>query len=130
MTYTQLSILAVIIAIIFDQVIFRTMLLRRKVFWTSYAIIIIFQLVSNGILTGFRIVRYNGKAILGSSTPLDRAPAFLGDGRIAFAPVEDLFFGFSLVLLTLVTWVWLGRLGIQREPRSGPPNSKVAKFFD
>ena len=129
MTYTQLSIAAAVVAIVLDLFIIRTSLLRRKIFWTSYAIIIIFQLVSNGILTGFRIVRYSGDAILGNSTPTDHAPAFLGDGRIVFAPIEDLLFGFSLVVLTLVTWVWLGRIGIQREPKSGPPHPRVARFF-
>jgi len=129
MTYTQLSIAAVVVAIILDLFIIRTSLLRRKIFWTSYAIIITFQLVSNGILTGLRIVRYSGDAILGNSTSTDHAPAFLGDGRIVFAPIEDLLFGFSLVVLTLVTWVWLGRIGIQREPKSGPPHPRVARFF-
>jgi lycopene cyclase domain-containing protein len=129
MTYTQLSVLAVIVAIILDLFVIRTQLLRKKVFWTAYAIIIVFQLISNGILTGFRIVRYSGDAIIGNSTPADHAPPFLGDGRIVFAPIEDLLFGFSLVLLTLVTWVWLGRVGIQREPKSGPPHTRIARFF-
>jgi hypothetical protein len=37
------------------------------------------------------------------------------------APVEDLLFGFTLVLLTLVLWVWWGRRGVQRTPYAGPP---------
>ena len=121
MTYTQLSLLGVTFAISADLWIFRTRLVRRRIFWKSYAIIISFQLLTNGILTGCRIVRYNGEAIIGSNTPADSPPSFLGDGRIAFAPVEDLLFGFSLVLLTLVLWVWLGRLGIGRTPVTGPP---------
>jgi hypothetical protein len=121
MTYTQLAIAGVIVASVLDLYVFRTRLLRRRIFWASYAIIIVFQLISNGVLTGFRIVRYSGTAIIGSSTPVDHAPAFIGDGRIAFAPIEDLLFGFSLVLLSLVLWVWLGRRGVQREPQAGPP---------
>ena len=121
MTYTQLAIAGVIIASLLDLYVFRTKLLRLRIFWASYAIIIVFQLISNGILTGFRIVRYSGAAIIGSSTPIDRTPTFIGDGRIAFAPIEDLLFGFSLVLLSLVLWVWLGRRGVQREPLAGPP---------
>ena len=66
-------------------------------------------------------VRYEGAAILGSSSSVEGPPAFLGDGRIAYAPVEDLLFGFALVLLTLCCWVAWGRRGLQREPRSGPP---------
>jgi lycopene cyclase domain-containing protein len=121
MTYTQLGLLAVAVAVGVDLWILRTRLVKRRIFWKSYAIIISFQLLTNGILTGYRIVRYNGDYIMGSNTPSDSAPSFLGDGRIAFAPVEDLFFGFSLVLLTLVLWVWLGRVGVGRSPVAGPP---------
>jgi hypothetical protein len=128
MTYSQLSILGVVIAVSLDLWIFRTALTRRRVFWKSYAIIILFQLLTNGVLTGFRIVRYNGDKILGSDTPASSAPAFIGDGRIAFAPVEDLLFGFSLVLLTLVLWVWLGRAGVGRTPMAGPPRSFMRRL--
>lgn len=121
MTYTQLGVLAVVAAILIDLAGLRTRLLGRRVFWVSYAIIVFFQLVTNGLLTGFGIVRYDDAAIIGSSTPADGPPPFLGDGRIAFAPVEDLMFGFALVLLTLAMWVWLGRRGVQREPMAGPP---------
>lgn len=121
MTYTQLALAGVAITLLLDLVVFRTRLVMRKAFWTSYAIVITFQLITNGILTGLRIVRYNGDMIMGSSTPVDHAPPFLGDGRIAFAPLEDLLFGFALVLLTLILWVWNGRRGIQRTPLSGPP---------
>ncbi|MEY4900321.1 MAG: hypothetical protein RI895_743 [Actinomycetota bacterium] len=129
MTYTQLALLGVLIAATADLFVFKTKLLTRRVFWVSYSIVIFFQLVTNGILTGFGIVKYDGEAIIGSSSPQDEAPSILGDGRIMFAPVEDLFFGFSLVLFTLVLWVWLGRIGIQRSPRSGPPRKSVQKIL-
>jgi len=121
MTYTQLGVLAVLLALIIDVALLRTRLIARKLFWVSYAIILVFQLLSNGALTGFGIVRYSGEAILGSSSPVDAAPPFIGDGRLVFAPVEDLVFGFALVLLTLSMWIWLGRRGVQREPSAGPP---------
>ncbi len=121
MTYTQLAILGVAAVVILDLVVVRTRLLRRRAFWTAYAIIVFFQLVTNATLTGLRIVRYDGAAIVGSSTPVDAPPPFLGDGRIAYAPFEDLLFGFALVVLTLVLWVWLGRRGVQRTPYAGPP---------
>ncbi len=124
MTYTELGLTGVVIAVLLDLFFFRTKLVKRKIFWWSYAIIVGFQLITNGILTGFRIVRYNGEVIIGSSTPTVKAPPFLGDGRIAFAPVEDLLFGFALVLLTLCMWVWLGRRGVQRTPFAGPPMRK------
>jgi len=127
MSYTALAVGAVAVVVALDLLAFRTRLLLRKVFWTAYAIIVFFQLVTNGVLTGLRIVRYDGQHIIGSTTPgafgdtTEGMPAFLGDGRIAFAPVEDLLFGFAMILMTLILWVTWGRLGVQREPRSGPP---------
>ena len=116
MTYTQLATLAVVASALLDVVVLRTRLLGRRTFWVSYLIILAFQLVTNGVLTGERIVRYDGSAIIGSSTvtgPGAGAPAFIGDGRFAFAPVEDLLFGFALVLQTLSWWVFWGRRGVE-----------------
>ncbi len=121
MTYTQLAVLGVLAAVVWDLWIVRTRLLTRRVFWMAYPIIVFFQLLTNGLLTGLRIVRYSGDAILGSSTPQDRPPPAFGDGRILYAPVEDLLFGFALVMASLTLWVLWGRRGIQREPMSGPP---------
>lgn len=116
MTYTQLALVGVALTVVLDLAVLRTRLLMRRAFWAAYAIIIFFQLLTNGMLTGFEIVRYSGDAIIGSDTP-----TFLGDGRIAYAPVEDLLFGFALVVQTLVWWVWWGRRGVQYRPLSGPP---------
>jgi len=99
-TYTASAVVGLAGAAVLDVAVLRTRLLTRKVFWTAYAIVLFFQLVVNGILTGRHIVDYNPHAILGI--------------RIAYAPVEDLLFGFAMVLLTLSTWVWLGRRGVQR----------------
>lgn len=121
MTYTQLGIVMVLVVVAADLWLFRTQMVRRKVFWTAYAIIVFFQLITNGMFTGFGIVLYSGDAIIGSASPAQGPPPFLGDGRIAFAPVEDLLFGFALILLSLCCWIWLGRRGVQRTPRSGPP---------
>lgn len=120
-TYTTIGLSTVLAVLIADLFIFRTRLVTRRIFWVSYAIILFFQLVTNGMFTGFQIVKYDGDAIIGSTSPANSAPPFIGDGRIAFAPVEDLLFGFSIVLLTLVLWVFWGRRGIDRMPVSGPP---------
>lgn len=120
-TYTTIGLSTVLAVLIADLFIFRTRLVTRRIFWVSYAIILFFQLVTNGMFTGFQIVKYDGEAIIGSTSPANSAPPFIGDGRIAFAPVEDLLFGFSIVLLTLVLWVFWGRRGIDRTPVSGPP---------
>lgn len=95
MSYTLLALLGIALAVALDLFVLRTKLLRRKVFWVSYAIILGFQLIVNGVLTGRHIVRYDSGTILGL--------------RVAYAPVEDLMFGFSLVLQTLAWWVWWGR---------------------
>jgi hypothetical protein len=121
MTYTQIAVVAVIVAVLADLFLFRTKLVTKKVFWVSYAIIFFFQLITNGMFTGFGIVQYDGDAIIGSSSPAEGAPPFLGDGRISFAPAEDLMFGFSLVLLSLCLWVLFGRWGLSRRPTAGPP---------
>ena len=121
MTYTGLALAGVVLAVVADLLIFRTRLLTRRVFWVSYAIIVSFQLLTNGVLTGFGIVRYSGEKIIGDNSPTQGPPPFIGDGRLVFAPVEDLLFGFALVVLTLVLWVFLGRRGLQRTPYSGPP---------
>jgi hypothetical protein len=121
MTYTQLGVVAVILMIILDLGILRTRLVTRKVFWVSYAIIVFFQLITNGMFTGFGIVKYDGDAIIGSTSPVEGPPPFIGDGRLAFAPVEDLLFGFAIVLMSLSLWIFWGRRGVQRTPKAGPP---------
>ena len=121
MTYTQVGLVAVVLAAVIDLWLLRTRLLRRRVFWTSYAIILFFQLITNGMFTGFGIVQYDGEAIVGSTSPPSGPSPFMGDGRIAFAPVEDLLFGFALVLLSLSLWVFWGRRGVDRTPVAGPP---------
>ncbi|GAB2940785.1 hypothetical protein GCM10027280_31640 [Micromonospora polyrhachis] len=103
MTYTVAALLGVVGAVLVDLFVLRTRLVRHAVFWATYPIIIFFQLISNGILTGRDIVRYDPEAIIGL--------------RVVYAPVEDLLFGFALVLLTLSVWVWLGRRGVQRARR-------------
>ncbi|MCU0266953.1 MAG: lycopene cyclase domain-containing protein [Actinomycetia bacterium] len=115
MTYTQLTLLGVAATVVLDLVVLRTRVLLRRTFWVAYAIIVFFQLLTNGVLTGFRIVRYDGAAIIGSGTPV-----LVGDGRLVFAPVEDLLFGFALVVQTLAWWVFWGRRGVQRTPTAGP----------
>jgi len=45
----------------------------------------------------------------------------IGDGRLFYAPVEDVFFGFSMIVITISIWIWLGRKNIQRQPFSGAP---------
>jgi lycopene cyclase domain-containing protein len=102
-SYTALALAGVVAALVLDLVVLRTRVVTRKLFWTSYAIVVFFQLLTNGWLTGRDIVTYADDAIVG--------------WRLAYAPVEDLLFGFSLVVQTLAWWVWWGR----RLRRRGAP---------
>lgn len=110
MSYTVLALAGVALTVVVDLVVLRTRLLLRSIFWVSYAIMLGFQLLTNAWLTGRGIVRYDEAAILGL--------------RVAYAPVEDLLFGFALVTQSLVWWVWWGRRAARarRGPRpAGPP---------
>ena len=101
MTYTQLAILSVFLVLLIDYLVLRTHLTTRKGFWTAYSIILFFQLITNWWLTSRGILTYNESVIIGL--------------RIASAPVEDLFFGFSMVTLTMSLWIYWGRRGVQRD---------------
>jgi lycopene cyclase domain-containing protein len=111
MSYTVLAVAAVVLAVLADLVVLRTRLVRRRLFWVSYAIVVAFQLLSNGVLTGRGVVRYDPAAIVG--------------WRVAYAPVEDLLFGFALVLLSQASWVWQGR-----RPARGGSRSPAAASRD
>ena len=95
MSYTALAVVGVVGAVLLDLAVLRTRVLARRAFWLSYVIVVFFQLLTNGWLTGRDIVVYAESAIIGA--------------RLAYAPVEDLLFGFSLVVQTTAWWVWWGR---------------------
>ena len=120
MSYTLIAIVAVAAVVAVDLAVLRTRLLLRADFWIAYAIMFFFQLLTNGVLTGREVVQYADEAFLGVGNDVAE-PVFLGSGRLFFAPVEDLLFGFAMILLILAVWMWLGRRGLQRTPTSGPP---------
>lgn len=95
MTYTLAVVVGLAVALLLDLAVLRTRLIQSVTFWATYPIIVFFQLLSNGILAGQGIVQYNPQAIIG--------------WRVAYAPVEDLGFGFALVLTTLSLWTWRER---------------------
>jgi len=121
MSYSALGLVAVLVALAIDSALLRTRLVKRRIFWVSYAIIFFFQLITNAMFTGLGIVKYDGDAILGETSPAQGPPPFVGGGRLAFAPIEDLLFGYSLVLLTLSLWVFWGSRGVERGTKAGPP---------
>jgi lycopene cyclase domain-containing protein len=114
-TYTAAALLGVVGALGVDLFVLRTRLVLRPVFWATYPIILFFQLLANGVLTGRNIVRYDPAAIVGV--------------RLVYAPVEDLVFGFALVLLSLSLWVFWGRVGVQRSPAAGTGSSWLLRWL-
>jgi lycopene cyclase domain-containing protein len=94
-TYSALAVAAVAAVLVLDLAVLRTRLVTRRVFWVTYAIVLVFQLLMNGVLTGLDVVVYDPGSIWGP--------------RIVYAPVEDLLFGFALVTLTLATWAAVNR---------------------
>ena len=95
MSYSALAVVAVVAVLVVDVAVYRTRMVTRPVFWVAYAIVIVFQLLMNGVLTGRDVVVYDADAIWGP--------------RIAYAPVEDLLFGFAMVTLTLASWAAVNR---------------------
>lgn len=95
MSYTYTALAFLFASIFFDVYGTKIFLLRRKAFWCSYGIILGFQLFTNWWLTSRNIVMYRSGGIIGI--------------RIAAAPLEDLIFGFALILSVLTLWVRLGK---------------------
>ena len=93
MTYSDIALNAVILAVIADLLILRTQMLTRGIFWISYGLILPFQLLTNWWLTSRSIVMYSTDQIIGR--------------RLAGAPIEDLLFGFSMILMTIAIWEFL-----------------------
>jgi lycopene cyclase domain-containing protein len=112
-TYTAAAVLGVVAAVTVDLRVLRTGLVRRRVFWAAYPIVLGFQLLFNGVLTGRGVVVYAPRAILGP--------------RLAHAPVEDLGFGFALVLTTLSMWMWLETRAAARAGEPAPAGDDRAE---
>ena len=100
MTYTGLAVLTLITALLIELMVLKTGLLKRPQFYIAYGIVVFFQLLTNGYLTGREIVLYDSDVIIGL--------------RIAFAPFEDLLFGFSLVFLSMAVWTRIGMVEANR----------------
>ena len=90
LSYTQITVYALILTIFFDMFITKNSLLSTLRFWFSYFIILPFQLLTNYWLTSREIVIYNIEAIIGL--------------RLAGAPIEDLIFGFAMILAVMSLW--------------------------
>lgn len=94
MTYTGLAVLTLVTVLLIEFMALKTGLLKMIQFYLAYGIVVFFQLLTNGYLTGREIVLYDPGVIIGI--------------RVAYAPLEDLLFGFSLVFMTMAVWTKIG----------------------
>ena len=81
MTYTAIAMVAVLAALALDRWVARTRLTTTVAWWTAYGIIVFFQLLTNGWLTGRGIVRYDPEA-------RSSAPAACGSSATAGSPTR------------------------------------------
>ena len=86
--YTLIAALSVLLIIIIDHKS-GVCILRQKLYYVFFAVIIGFKLLVNGYLTR-HIVMYNSQFFMGI--------------RIGTIPLEDFLFGFSMVTLSIVCW--------------------------
>jgi lycopene cyclase domain-containing protein len=94
MEYTYLVLFGSLIVVLLDNIL-KTHLLTQKKFWVFWGIVVVLMIAVNGYLTWRPIVLYNEDKMLGF--------------RIFTIPVEDFFFGFSLVGLNLIIWEYLSK---------------------
>ena len=90
MIYSDIALNAVFLAVVLDLFLLKSRMMTRGIFWITYFLILPFQLLTNWWLTSNEIVMYGLSDITGQ--------------RLAGAPIEDLLFGFSLILLTISAW--------------------------
>ena len=90
MIYSDIALNAVFVAVVLDLFLLKSRMMTRGIFWLTYFLILPFQLLTNWWITSNRIVMYTDTEIIGQ--------------RLAGAPIEDLLFGFSMILLTISAW--------------------------
>ena len=88
------------LAVVLDLFVLRSQMITRGIFWVSYGLILPFQLLTNWWLTSKNIVMYSPSQIIGR--------------RLAGAPIEDLLFGFSMIVLTLSLWEFFAKRSAQK----------------
>jgi lycopene cyclase domain-containing protein len=93
--YSDIALNAVMLAVVLDLFVLRSQMITRGIFWVSYGLILPFQLLTNWWLTSKNIVMYSPSQIIGR--------------RLAGAPIEDLLFGFSMIVLTLSLWEFFAK---------------------
>ena len=90
--YTIAALVSAGLAIVLDRGL-KTHVLGRGVFWIYLAVMYGFMILANGYLTWRPIVIYGQSFYLGI--------------RLLTIPLEDFFFGFSLIGMSVIVWEYL-----------------------
>lgn len=92
--YTFLAAASVVITLALDK-LSGVRALKRPLFYLFLAVILGFKFLVNGYLTAVPIVLYDSRFFLGA--------------RVGSIPLEDFFFGFSMVTMTIIFWEYFKR---------------------
>lgn len=98
--YTILSVISVLLTVLMGRKS-PSHIFQRSEFYVFLLIILFFKLLVNGYLTSQRIVIYSADFFLNL--------------RVGSIPVEDFFFGFSMVTMTIVFWEYFKRHDSSRD---------------
>ncbi len=92
--YTLATFASVLCVIILDQVL-RTKLVKQKKFWYFHIVVFFLACIVDNVISGRPYVFFNSSHIIGV--------------RIGFVPIENFFFGFSLITLNLILFEYWKR---------------------
>ena len=96
--YTVAAVLGAVAVVVAELRWARTGVFRMPIYWASMGIVAFFMVLVDGWLTKLPkpIVIYDPREFSGVRFPFD-------------IPVEDYFFGFTMITLTIVLWERSGR---------------------
>ena len=96
--YPGFSILAAVVVVVLELLVFRTGIFRQKAYWVAMAIVFAFQIPVDGWMTKLTapIVVYNPEVLSGWRFPWD-------------IPTEEFVYAFALLTLAMLLWERAGR---------------------
>lgn len=92
--YTLISLGSIAITFFLEKLL-KTGLFRKVEYYIYLVFIMAAELIVNGLITSKGVVKYN--------------PDFYLGFRIGTIPLEDFFFGFSMVTITIIFWEFFKR---------------------